>query len=310
MSETLDEILYDRANLIAHACAPHIGNKPQWWGGYKRKEALNCVRWTDSEVDYRRSAAKSACIHFTNVQGQNLKNVQESEPVELDSEIIDAAAIRIYNSLGESPQPWGPYVGEFERTKSKEDSFENTFTQAIEVFYEQGGEAAGYKAGIKLSLGFSQSLSGTEGQSDRVSRSFSFNGTTPIGLDERITAWRRVARVRSTITGEGDYEHKIKIGKHWHGRWLGGNNSWDSFSDFMRCLKGDAPTTYDLANAFRDSPPPNWLITALENPLDKPYTQTMDFEDATAVDLRKVTIGVGIQFDEDDPSEDDVDDVA
>ena len=193
------------------------------------------------------------------------------------------------NYGGTSSLGWS-YTGEFEKTTSKEESFEKSFDQSIETYYEQGGDAAGFKAGIKITLGFHQSDSGSSSEAERVSRSFSFHGETAPGEAERITAWRKVSRMKSEIVGTGDYEHSIKIGKHWHGKWQGRTHSWDSFADFLRVIKGEAPTSYDLAEEFRRSRVPSRILRRLEAPLNLPYRQPLEFDHATSIDLRKVAI--------------------
>lgn len=62
------------------------------------------------------------------------------------------------------------------------------------------------KLEIAAMLGFSQTTTDTEGEQSRTNRVFSFSGSTPAGLNERITAWRKVSRMRSEITGTGDFE--------------------------------------------------------------------------------------------------------
>ena len=146
---------------------------------------------------------------------------------------------------------------------------------------------------LAATLGFSQTTTDEEEKAERTNRSFSFEGDTPAGEDEIATAWRKVTKMRQTITGDGDYEHGIQIGKHWHGSWQGNSHKWDSFADFIRTVKGEAPSDWDLAEAFRKNPPPQALIERLEAPLDVPYTQPLEFDQATAIDLRKGPLTVG-----------------
>ena len=247
MTDTLDILLMPRAELIAQLVGPRVAGKREWWAEYNRHEGLRTGHWTDTRVDYRRPGVGSASIVLDQIQGRNLKDVHETDPIELDSKIIDAASIVSRNKKSNSPIDWS-YTGEFEKTISKEEAFEKSFDQTIETFYEQGGDAAGFKAGIKTTLGFHQSDSSSTSETERVNRSFSFGGSTPPGEDERLTAWRKVSRMKSEVVGIGDYNHTIKIGKHWHGSWQGGRHSWDSFDDLLRVIKGEAPTSYDLAN--------------------------------------------------------------
>ena len=95
----LPEQLEPRADLIAFICSRYgrVGTKKEWWGSYERGEGLKVVKWTDTFVDYRREDAGSATIYFTDVQPAQVRNVKESDPVLLDSKIIDAASITSRN---------------------------------------------------------------------------------------------------------------------------------------------------------------------------------------------------------------------
>ena len=83
------------------------------------------------------------------------------------------------------------------------------------------------------------------------------------------------------VTGIGQLTHGIRIGKFKggyfsHKRGEGGKKysrslSWSSFEDFMSALKGEAARDVELALYFRDNPPPKWLISRLEEPLEIPY---------------------------------------
>ena len=252
MPDILPELLKPRTILILHAIAK-FQNSPEWWGKYDKDESLWTGDWSDTKVDYRRPDHKSATVMLTNVQPTKIKDSKESDPVELDSRIIDAASIEVLNKTGQSPRAWR-YSGEFEKLVTKAESFELGFEQSLETTYTAGNDASMNKLEIKASLGFSQTTTTDESTAERESRVFEFSGETPIGVNEKITAWRRVSKLQSVITGFGDYEHSIRIGKHWHGSWQGGSHSWDTFADFLRVLRGEAPTSYDLANEFRKNP--------------------------------------------------------
>ena len=102
---------------------------------------------------------------------------------------------------------------------------------------------------------------------------------------ETVTAWRKVSRMVSELHGTGDYEHSIEIGKHWHGKWQSVKR-WDTFADFMRCAKGEAPPNFDLADSFRSKRVPGSILKMLEKPLDLPFVQRLEFDKATKIDIR------------------------
>ena len=314
-SELLPDMLERRARLYLAICAPHIATKPQWGAGYTLKEDLFVAAWSDTHVDYRRSKAASCSVYLDDVQGDQLRNISESEPVLLKERVIDAASIEVLNKQpyeaaqaryeaggstvpwdeleldawakwGAVAQPWGPYVGEFEKTTSKKDAFEKSLDTSTKIYAEKGGEAAGYKVGIEQTISAHFGWSNETSEDNRTSRSFSFNGEAPPGLDMRYTAWRKVGQMRSTIKAEGGKEYSIRIQKHWHGKWQGNGVQWKSHADFMRCATGRAPSDWDLANTFRKYPPPKKMLDELQKPLDQPYIQTLKFDQATSIRLR------------------------
>ena len=314
-SVLLPDMLERRARLYLHLCAPHIATKPQWGAGYRHTEDLLISSWSDTHVDYRRLKAASCCVYLGDVQGAQLRDISESEPVQHEEKIIDAASIEVFNKQpfvsaqaryeatgatipwddldldewakwGTVPQPWGPYTGEFETTRSKRDAFDGSLDTATKIYGEKGGEAAGYKVGIEQTIAAHFGWSKETSEDNRTSRVFSFNGETPPGLNMRYTAWRKVGRMQSTICAKGGKEYSIRIGKHWHGRWLGGGVAWASHAEFMRCADGEAPSSWDLANTFRRNPPPKSLLEELREPLDLPYIQRLEFDQATSIRLR------------------------
>ena len=82
--------------------------------------------------------------------------------------------------------------------------------------------------------------------------------------------------MKYVITGWGDLEHGIIIGKHWDGKWQGHRGKrtyprhaeWASFADFLMVIKGKGARDMALAQWFKDHPAPKWLIDQLEKPLD------------------------------------------
>ena len=289
MAEILPDLLMERAELIAIACTPHLGDKPEWWGGYKQSEGLKVVQWDDTRIDYRRKKVGSATLMLTNIQSKGLTDIKESEPVELSSKVVDAASIESLNADGVSERHW-EYSGTFDKTVTKRHAFETSFDQTITSTTTVGGEAASFKQELEVALGFSQTTSDEEEKAEQESRTFLFAGDTPAGVNERATAWRKVSKVKSIVTGNGDYEHSIKIGKHWHGSWQGDNAYFETFADFLRTIKGEAPSNWPLSKEFAKQPAPSWLIRKLSAPLDLPYRQPLEFDQATTVKLKSEAI--------------------
>ena len=281
----LDDLLRERAQLIAHAFGQH-NSKSEWWAGYDWQTPIRTENWTDSNASYR-GPDEAAAVSFSDIQASGLRDIHESEPVEINSRVIDAVSLEITNQDGQSEQPWGPYQGEFETVTSKEMSLELGFEQSISDTFTAGNDSTPVKNELTVSLGFSQTTTTTDGSSDRVSRTFAFDGVTPAGMNERITAWRKVVKMSTNVTGTGDYEHVVRVGKHWSGDWQGRVGYWESFADLLRTFRGEAPDDWSMAREFRDNPVPEWLIEALEKPLDLPFRQSLEFDQATSIQLRK-----------------------
>lgn len=290
--KVIHEVLQDRAALIAHICSPFIGVDFATWGNYQPAEGLVVNNWDDSYVDYRRGKTiNGATIMLKSISPRSVHNIKESEPFEISSKLVDAATIDSDNSNGDHSLSWGPYTGEFESTTSRSKAFTRTFTQSAKNTFTAGSIFTPVKNAFSIALGFEEGLSDKTEATDRKDRSFSFHGETPPGEHEKITAWRRVSKMRSTITGNGDYEHTIEIGRHWEHRWHDdAHHQWNTFADFVRCAKGEAPPKFPLAADFRKKPVDPKLLKELEKPLDLPFTQTLDFDSATVVQLKVIPI--------------------
>ena len=291
MAKTLPDLLNERVRLMAYAIVrygPMRGSKKyDWWAGYDWHQPIHVNSWSDNDIDYRRKRGASPRIHISNVQPSGVKNSKESEPALLNTKTIDAATIRVRNADGETEQPWGPYTGEFEVTQTKRHAFEKGFEQSVRNCFTAGNDNTYVKNELEVTLGFSQTETDEEEKAERVNRVFNYNGVTPAGKNERITAWRKVGKMKSIVTGQGDYTFSFEIGRHWHHRWQGGHYKWETQADFLRCLRGEAPSGWAGANEFRQNRVPSWLIDRISKPLDLPYTQVLEFDQATDIDLRK-----------------------
>ena len=97
-----------RASLVAYACSGRIGSDWEHWDNYKPNQGLD--RWRlgrRTHVEYRRKKKTSPTLKFLNIQPKGIRDAVETEPVELDSKIIDAASITVDNSTGSQPSgPW------------------------------------------------------------------------------------------------------------------------------------------------------------------------------------------------------------
>ena len=280
--KTLDQQLLLRASLIAEACSGRIGN---YFKHYRHKSGLYVDSWHDDRVSYRTQKGANSTLVLSSVQPSKIKDTKKGDLVKLNERTIDAASITVNNQNRMTPRPWGPYHGEFEEIVTKRDAFENSFNQSIRDCFTAGNDASPVKNELEVTVGFSQTTTEENENSKRELRSFEFDGETEAGIDEEIYAWQKRTKMKQVITGHGDYEHSVEIGNHDHGHWGHHKEKWDTFADFMRVIKGDAPTNYALADSFRRHPVDGNLVKALEKPLNMPYTQVLEFEDATEITL-------------------------
>ena len=291
--DTIDEQLMPRALIVAHLASKHLGNKYEWWGDYDKNQGLVVTDSGDDFVEYRRKDGSSPTMRFENIQPQKIQGVVESKSVRLGAKPQDAASITSYNAGGLTSRPWS-YTGEFEESTlvTRREAFELSFEESLKATYSYGGEATLNKFALEATVtsGQTSTTEDEDAKGTRHARAFSFSGETPPGVDERITATRDVVRLRTTLTGYGDYEHSIIIGKHWHGSWQGGRGKWASLADFLRVVKGEAPLNYDMSEEFRQRQAPRWAVKSLETPLNLPFTQVLEYDEGTDIKLRPESI--------------------
>lgn len=147
----IHEVLHERAKLIAKLVGESNG-QAEWWAGYNGTDDLEVWKWDDTFVDYIWPAHRNATLSLYSIQAIGVQDAKESEPVELDSVVIDAASIEVSNSGSQSEQSW-EYMAEFETLTTKEHSFELGFEQSLTVTGTIGSDGVPGEAGDRRDAG-------------------------------------------------------------------------------------------------------------------------------------------------------------
>ena len=96
---------------------------------------------------------------------------------------------------------------------------------------------------VRLTTEFesTQNMGSSKSDAEEQGDEESFSIRIGPGEERRISAKRQVGPMKYVITGWGDLEHGIIIGKHWDGKWQGHRGKrtyprhaeWASFADFL-----------------------------------------------------------------------------
>ena len=311
------DILMRRATLIGEA-VKRVPDRLLWrWVDYSESHGLKVNGYHDGgqRIDFRRKNDEQAALYLTSIRpvadirGETeseavpngepftqwaeegyFRNVKERTP-DIQDQIIRGLLPNDYDLLDYT------YTAHFSETLSWEESKELGFREAISNTFsvEVGGDVYGGKVSNETTAEFeaTQNQSSTKSDAEEQGDEESFSIRIGPGEERRISAKRQVGPMKYVITGWGDLEHGIIIGKHWDGKWQGHRGKrlyprhaeWASFADFLAVIKGSGPRDLALAQWFRDHPAPKWLIDQLEKPLDQPFRQDVPYDDVGQVEL-------------------------
>ena len=311
------DILMPRSTLIGETVKRVPDRLLYRWGDYSESHGLRVGGYHDGGqfIDFRRPNDEQAALWLTSIRPvPEIRGETESEavpngapytqwaeegffrndrvrPPEIEEKILKGLLPNDYDLLDYS------YTAHFSETLSWEESKELGFREAISNTFsiEIGGDAYGGKVGNETTAEFesTQTSSSTESDAQEQGDEETFSFRIGPGEERRLSAKRQVGPMKYVITGWGDLEHGIQIGKHWDHKWQGHRGKrtyprhaeWASFADFLTVIKGAGARDLDLAQWFRDHPAPRWLITALEKPLDQPFRQDVPFDDVGQVEV-------------------------
>ena len=295
-----------RAALIAFACST-VPKELLWrWGDFEWKRGLRVGSFENggTDIGFLDPKDKKALIKLSNIRplGQ-LKNERVQMIPVGPEKTVDGVVLISKNFDGVNDLPVHYNAG-FGKSKGQSEAFAFGFTQSLETtfkFSQGSGDFAKSEQEIKLGFEARQDQTNESHSGSTEQRDAGTDPVCPPAFD--IQTWQtRTTQPRKTrLTGIGDVEHNIKIGKHWEGNWNGHRGeggkkwprwgSWDTFEDFLRVIKGDGRRDFSFASHFKNNPAPGWLIEKLEEPLDFPFEhESQVFDGATKIETHQKTL--------------------
>lgn len=248
-------------------------------------------------IDYRRPDDKKALLSVTNVRPMDkLTNEKTIDIPTGPPKIIDKVSIPITNFDGVVEIPVA-YDARLSKLVGREEAFAFGFTQSMKTTFgvEAGGDVYGGKVTATTEYGVEarQDSTSTDSQQSGQDRGAGLTPVCPPGYDITFLLERTSQKTKTKKTGTGDLDHGMKIGKYddgWRGNTGKGGKTWprwghwDSFiEEFMPVVKGDGRRDLCFAEWFWENECPEWLIKALEKPLDLPFDHTGAEFDGTTV---------------------------
>ena len=299
MSDIADTLM-NRAETIAAICSAVPGDKLWRWGDWTQNKGLRVGNFSDggTNIGYRRKDDKEALLSFSNIRPADKLRNQKIVTIPVGKEkVLDLVTIPILNYDGITELPI-VYESEFSKLMTAEEALAIGFKQSLETTFtfQQGGDAASVKfeQEIKIGIESSQDSTNTTSTAEGERRLGSISPVCPPGYDITYRLERYVQPAKIRITGIGDVEHGIAIGKHWDKRWKGNHGEggkkysrhleWDTFEDFIRVVKGDGRRDMDGTEWFNNHPASKHLIKKLEEALDMPFEhESPEFNGATKI---------------------------
>lgn len=312
------DILMARAEGIAEAM-DNVDSRRLWrWDDYSASQGLAVAGYHDGGqlIDYRRPGDAQAALWLGQVRAvDDIQDELESKAVPTGEPYVQWAeqgtfrnhTVRTKEILDQIAQGLLPndfdfldftYTAHFAETLSWEESKELGFREAISTTFgvEVGGDVYGGKASASATaeVESTQNMGQTSGDEEEQGDEESFSLRVPSDTVRKVQGKRTIGPMKYVITGWGDLEHSITIGKHWDGKWNGHRGKkrtykrhahWDSFADFLRVIKGNGSRDMDLADWFRQHPAPAALIRRLEAPLNQPFRQDVPYDNVGITEL-------------------------
>ena len=318
MADTAD-ILKARFTFIGEVIAS-VPDRLVWrWDNYRHNEGLRVNGYHDGgkSIDFRRPGDEKAALYAGNIRPvDDIQNEVESRAVPTGDPYtqwaeegrFENSTVRTQEILDQIAKGLLPndfdfldyvYTAHFSETLSWEESKELGFRQAISSTFgvEVGGDVYGGKASASVTaeVESTQGISETKGDEEEQGDEESFSIRVPSDTVRIIQAKRTIGPMKYVITGWGDLEHSITIGKHWDGNWNGHRGKggrkykrhahWDSFADFLMVIKGRGARDMDLWDWFRQHPVSASAINSLARPLDQPFRQDVPYDNVGQTEL-------------------------
>ena len=270
----------------ARAIGRLVGGHAWRWGGFQINDPLESGLETNDDgtqkIWWKRRSEKKALLVFNNIRPIGMTDVKVSDPVVKESKNIDASRITIRNLEGIVTQH-AIYEGKFGSTKSEEDAVTAGFEVAIRNAFTAGNDATPVKNETEITATVRSEWEKRTNKGSSVEKTVTIPAECPPGYDLEVWAERDIEVLERTLRGNGDYEHTIDIGKHWHKKWSG-QKTWDSFARYLRVIKGQGADNDSLGREFRNNIPFDWHV---RKPLNVPFEQTYTYDNVTSTELRQ-----------------------
>ena len=271
----LHEVFLPKVQDIAHACAGRVWRCPSNFGP---REPFYVDQLGDGDAPtlrYHWVKDQHLCVAITNITPVGVGNMLFGEQRTLDSEQIGSTTEYVDNVDGVADIDVN-FRDLFSETDSEESS--KSAGGSVKVSTEAGVEGGGASFKVAVEAEAHTEIESSQGK-DVTREDEGDEGTTvPVGTSIEIDETREKSDVEIPVTGEGQFNFGIDIGKHSGGKYVGHHNGhWGSKQNFYDVVRGDAPDNWSLARSFKSHPIKGSRLYVLD-PLDAAVAYTVKFE--------------------------------
>ena len=293
MSSKIINALKPRALLIANAVGRHLGHKD----GRKMTRWVYpgdiwCKDFTENKdgtynILFIKKGDRFAGINLINIQPIKIRDLTVEDPIILEKDVIDRASVQITNTSGIAQDP-AVYESIFSKmlgsTQGEESSFTSGFSVSIRNTFTAGNDSTPVKNETEISAEthseWSKQTSSSSTEETSQSRGLAIPVTPPPLGKITLFAERNISKMERQVKGFAELEHKIIIGRYEKGWW--GEKRWDSFTDLLHILRGNAGDNIALGKHFRKNP---YDVSDLKKPLSLPFEQIYKYDNVTDVKI-------------------------
>ena len=285
------DILLKRTALMASALADVPENQLWQWGDFHQSEGLEVTGYRNGgkTVDYRRKSKKKSMIQLDNITLVDIKDKKSKIKDVGKVKQEDGHDITCFNYDGVGPMK-KTYTSDFGKTTDREEAFTLGFSQALRIMVRAGNDSTPVGGELETTVTSTQEKADTMRSGESKNRIDTTEVECPEGYDMQYIGRRSVQKQEETVTGWGQIEHEITVGKHWDGKWndhgkYNRHCHWSSLEDFIKVIKGEGSRDQDLYDYFKKNPAPAALIKRILEPLNKPFSQTEVYDNVTKTKL-------------------------
>lgn len=244
----------DALEARAKHCLAIVAQIPAWKGthflNYTEAKPIDGKLAEPDVVIYNLPGNWYGRIEFRGITFKDFANVKTGTPEKLASDPLIVAEKVVDNRAGQTP-----ITTEIERSETNEQTQEKGFKQALTLGFEVGLEAG--NENVKASTKFSTELSTEWDRRNIATKSETLtikeSVDTPPGVRERIETIFTRDKMREHVEGNIDLEHSVTIVAQRTPSKYHFILQWDSFSHFLQCVAGTAPSNWTGADTLRNA---------------------------------------------------------